>query len=703
MRILAIFVILCAIFCTSCGSKSTNTEADVAASVKSGYDAGIAAYKRGHYQVALYDLDPRAVGGDPIAQFCVGYMYKNGLGVAANHEKAKEWYTNAAEQGYPAAQNNLGVMYVRRYEESGGNDPKILETAAKWFQRAAEQGNLSAQHNLGVILSGQIRLKWWTQAAAQGYAPSQLELGNLYYRGDGVDQDFTEAKRWYSKAAKQKYPLAQMNLGTCYFEGNGVEEDPKEGVRWFKEAAEQGHAGGQFKLALAYYSGKGVDKNEDKAIRWFTRAAEQGYLDAISNLGAIYGEKAGEMYALSTKGTGPVRSLEIAKVWSEMSNRWYLLAAQQGQSIAQSNLGEQFEQGQEHYQWMGKNHLTKDAFEAYYWYSLALKDKAALKRSLSKAPVFEVTEALDRVEKSLKDAGKEKRINQIQEQVEKWQPKQLEGTGTGFYVDKNHILTNAHVVTWKTPRGDIQVYNEFRIPYRRVTLKEVDLVNDLALLYDERGNENTDENGSPIAAKFRSKPIEFGEKISLFGYPQSPSLSYAGNLTSGIVSGLSYQIDSNLRPEDGFQHTAPTQRGNSGGPVFDAHGNVIGVCVRGFIDFQLFVTPVLGMGIDIPQTIDRAQNINFAIKSEVVDRFLEENSISPVISWVSLAKIHEGLEELKRRNTTGESLPKEPLKEIPLGTIKTEAERFTRPILAFKEKADPPLSVEEITIDELKE
>ena len=72
----------------------------------SNYDAGLAAYHRGHYEVAMYDFESRAIKGDPVAQFCLGFMYKHGKGVPHNREKAIAWYTKAAEQGYAPAQND---------------------------------------------------------------------------------------------------------------------------------------------------------------------------------------------------------------------------------------------------------------------------------------------------------------------------------------------------------------------------------------------------------------------------------------------------------------------------------------------------------------------------------------------------------------------------------------------------------------------
>ena len=44
----------------------------------SNYDAGITAYNRGHFEIAMYDFERRAMNGEAVAQFCLGYMYKHG-------------------------------------------------------------------------------------------------------------------------------------------------------------------------------------------------------------------------------------------------------------------------------------------------------------------------------------------------------------------------------------------------------------------------------------------------------------------------------------------------------------------------------------------------------------------------------------------------------------------------------------------------
>ena len=192
----------------------------------SNYDAGIAAYERGHYEMAMYDFEQRAMQGDPIAQFCLGYMYKHGSGVPPNPYKAIKWYTKAAKQDYAPAQNDLGVMFLRRWEElellerkTGRSDLQLnmescFETAFGWFRKAAKHGNPTSQFNLAS--SGALHIefmppetpdlnKWsestlfaYRDAASRGYAPAQNELGKIYQFGLlGIDQDSKQALQWY--------------------------------------------------------------------------------------------------------------------------------------------------------------------------------------------------------------------------------------------------------------------------------------------------------------------------------------------------------------------------------------------------------------------------------------------------------------------------------------------------------------------------
>lgn len=656
-NILAIGIILFTLLGAGCTSETAN------------YDPGIEAYKRGQYEVALYEFERRAVKGDRVAQFGLGVMYERGKGVAKNLKEAEGWYKKSAKRDYAPAQNNLGLMYFRRIEDMLSRPSTVeitskeseelksnIDIALQWVHKAeVHENNRVAQYNLALISGEGIRLNepainlasttvdWLTKAADQNYAAAQFELGKMYAEGKGVDMNLSETERWekavqwYTKAANQNYDIAQNALGEMYAEGKGVDknltEDQRweEAVQWYKKAAnpKKGNsADAQFNLANMYRQGKGVDKNltanerRAKALEWYEKAANQDNGDAQNNLATMYDEdyeKDVENKEKSIKG--------------EMAVRLFFLAAQQDYPVAQVNIGRSFEGG--------IHGVTQDYEEAYYWYSLALRDPDHLDWVAGPQNLAAiVTESRESVAAKLKLTPDQK--TQIRQQIDNWQPKDSSyWMGTGFYINQNYILTNAHVVTWKDKddegKEQVHEFDEFCIPYRRVKLVKKDSNVDLALLYDE--------NGSPDAAIFRGHSVVVGEWIYSFGYPQSHKLSYAGNATPGIVSGPSGMIKV-PNPDNYFQHTAPIQGGNSGGPVFDLSGNVVGVTKYG---------------------LTGTQNVNFAIRFDVIKRFLSENGINVDI-----------VEEMAEDSTKAANL-QDIYKDIP-----SKAGKFTVPVLSFK-------------------
>lgn len=92
------------------------------------YATGVAAYKSGHYDVALKEWRPLADQGHANAQWALASMYQYGDGVPQNYETAFTWYKLAAEQGNAIAQNSLGEMYR---EGQGVSQDRIR--ALMWF------------------------------------------------------------------------------------------------------------------------------------------------------------------------------------------------------------------------------------------------------------------------------------------------------------------------------------------------------------------------------------------------------------------------------------------------------------------------------------------------------------------------------------------------------------------------------------------
>ena len=95
--------------------------------------------------MALRLLRPLAEQGNASAQYNLGLLYANGLGVAQDHIEAAKWFLKAAEQGNTDAQNNLGAIYGE-----GQGVPRDMVRAYTWFSLAATAGNQSAAKNLDV-------------------------------------------------------------------------------------------------------------------------------------------------------------------------------------------------------------------------------------------------------------------------------------------------------------------------------------------------------------------------------------------------------------------------------------------------------------------------------------------------------------------------------------------------------------------------
>lgn len=73
--------------------------------------------------------------------------------------------------------------------------------------------------------------------ARQGDTDAQIRLGDLYAKGRGVPQDYTQARTWYEKAAAQGHPIAQNNLAELHFAGLGGPPDYVRAYMWVNLAA----------------------------------------------------------------------------------------------------------------------------------------------------------------------------------------------------------------------------------------------------------------------------------------------------------------------------------------------------------------------------------------------------------------------------------------------------------------------------------
>lgn len=174
----------------------------------------------------------------------------------------------------------------------------------------------------------------------------------------------------------------------------------------------------------------------------------------------------------------------------------------------------------------------------------------------------------------------------------------ISSTGGGFVVAKNMVVTNNHVV-----EGCPELHVRQGAYEGLATIRGSTERTDLALISTQSGL------GSSAAIR---QSAALGEDVMVAGHPLSGLLGTDLIVTGGQVNSLAgLRNDPTL-----LQISAPVQPGNSGGPLVDRSGDIVGVVVS-----KLNVEKMSKV------TGDMAQNINFAIKPEVLRLFLDANQV----------------------------------------------------------------------------
>ncbi len=107
-------------------------------------------------------------------------------------------------------------------------------------------------------------------------AETYYAIAMLFWTGQGVPQDTSNAAKWLQQAAEMHHAGAQTKLGYLCSSGQGVPQSDFEALKWFQMAAWQGDADAQYNLGVLYREGLGVEPNQAKALEWFREAASNG-------------------------------------------------------------------------------------------------------------------------------------------------------------------------------------------------------------------------------------------------------------------------------------------------------------------------------------------------------------------------------------------------------------------------------------------
>ena len=205
-------------------------------SARADFNEATKAYLLGEYEKARYEALVDATDGKPEAQMLLGQLYFNGEGVEKDITAAMYWYEKAATQGFTDAQYRLGSLYF----DGKRGIPKDYDKAHQWLQKALENGSIKAKPKLeglfkldsGKVVNLNESTDVLQEIANKGNKQARFLYSQRLLKGTGFPQDKAKAVAMLTEDAKQGFVKAQKRLGELYYYGDGVPQDYFEAYAW---------------------------------------------------------------------------------------------------------------------------------------------------------------------------------------------------------------------------------------------------------------------------------------------------------------------------------------------------------------------------------------------------------------------------------------------------------------------------------------
>lgn len=245
--------------------------------------------------------------------------YMAGRGVAKDASTAAHWYRTAADQGDPAAQNELGFLYLT---------------------------------GVGVQADDTEAFKWFARAAGSGFEPAKLNMAVMYMHGQGVTRDTSLGLEMLRDLAAKDDPVAEDYLGVAYFTGMGVNIDHSAAEKWFARAAHRHDPEAEFDMGLIESTVADHSHDFARAAGYFRSAVQAGYVPAMHSLGLLlvlhpevpHKPDESEKLLLTASQAGFWRSSALLGILARSGRgrpadqaeafRWFLIAAGEGGAAA---------------------------------------------------------------------------------------------------------------------------------------------------------------------------------------------------------------------------------------------------------------------------------------------------------------------------------------------------------------------------------
>ena len=547
---------------------------------------GLTHVEQGRHMRAADAFKTAVNAGHPLAEFQLGTLYYHGRGSFQDHGKAvKFWKRAAIDRFGPAA-----YLTARAYAHGIGV-PKKPDTARFWlaaadvlvtddspFRERVDRAVRAMHDRLGDKKAAKLRNKAveWLRERKPSFPECEQTLISKRPT-DLLPEPDDGGMRVAGKGDGDGKKISKVTA--CKATVAGVRayqrEQFEKAAKLLKAALPLGHPFAYYYLARMLHEGHGVSARPENAVRLYQKAAAAGYAWAAYRL-----------YNSYFKGDGVQKSVKRGIHWVIIAD----ILAKDGGKLDQ-NVGKLREKVRAE---LGNQRFSSFIKEAKQW----------LNANRTEPPECGGVQVAKKAGSSKPEGRSKKRVDGGSGKLRPF------STGTGFYVSKDgHVLTNSHVIEkcdaavvrplGANPRpADIITFTPENV--RQRTGKP-----DLGLVKvkgDPRGR----------VARFRThEPVELGMDVHVFGFPLTSRYGKGGRYSEGTVSQATFAENSNW-----FEMSASISKGNSGGPVVDKNGFIIGVAVAGAN--QDYIKKKYGVELE---------NSLFAVKGDMAEDFLRQHNV----------------------------------------------------------------------------
>jgi len=433
---------------------------------------------------------------------------------------------------------------------------------------------------------------WYEQAAKDGDKEGQYHLAGHLQSGDGTARDPEMARKIYKQCADAGDLRCVNNLGLALLHGIGGSVDKSAAVSYFEAAAARGQVNAMTSLADCYENGNGVPVDLQKAVTLYSEAAKRDFFIAHLSLSSLY-----------ERGLGLPRN----DVYAAMH---YLLATRRLQGNDNSYYRQEYDKAKASFERLtaslSNEQLIKARELAGRWPNVPVAGTEVAVGSGGSQPV------------TLPHLTKNAIVSRLSAATALVFGRTKDGlvTGSAFWVAPGILISNRHVVEGVEQGGLLVIRSGSSrpLPGTVVAATETSVVGelDVAVIRVPLTEGVTTLSFSPsvvplmdvVAAGFPGFAVK--RDLAFWNRVKSNDWTAPSNvITSGQVS----SVQSPLGQTEILMHTAQIYSGDSGGPLIDYCGRVVGMNTYRLADAK------------------KQENANFAISASTIMIFLRDRAI----------------------------------------------------------------------------